>query len=195
MRPCGEKAKMPSVEQQYQNEIDELREQLAAKDAEIATIEQVVKEHGGLSLLSLVEAVRHIANSNLVNQQESERLRAALQQARILLDGLGHHSVKEAHLTEKIDKVIREALAASPPAKLAQSIYLEIGVERTAQDAQWGGSMHDDSHERFEWCEYIRKQNNSAVSSSHNPEVFEQRMVKVAALAVAAIESSRRQRG
>jgi hypothetical protein len=73
-------------------------------------------------------------------------------------------------------------------------IFGEITRERAAQDEQWGGPTHDDSHDRHEWCEYIRKQNNHAVSSAHNATVFEARMVKVAALALAAIESSRRQR-
>lgn len=75
-----------------------------------------------------------------------------------------------------------------------EDVFAEISAERERQDEQWGGETHDDSHERFEWCEYIRKQNNHAVSSAHNPAEFEARMVKVAALAVAAIESSRRQR-
>ena len=74
------------------------------------------------------------------------------------------------------------------------SPFDEINKERCAQDEQWGGQTHDDSHERFEWCVYIRKQNMLADHASSDPQEFEDRMVKVAALAVAAIESSRRQR-
>lgn len=69
----------------------------------------------------------------------------------------------------------------------------EISAERQRQDEQWGGPTHDDSHELFEWGEFIRKQNNAAISCSHTPREFEARMVKVAALALAAIEASRRQ--
>lgn len=79
-------------------------------------------------------------------------------------------------------------------------ILVKINAERLKQDAQWGGSIHDDSHGAFEWCEFVRKQIHLAGScqfGSVEPDAiaFEGRMVKVAALAVAAIESSRRQRG
>lgn len=73
-------------------------------------------------------------------------------------------------------------------------IFGEISGERARQDEQWGGSIHDDSHDLFDWCEYIRKQNNRAIGAALTPIAFEERMVKVAALAIAAIESSRRQR-
>ena len=46
-------------------------------------------------------------------EAERDRLRDTIQSARILLDGVGHDSVREARLTEKIDKVLRGALAAS----------------------------------------------------------------------------------
>jgi len=73
-----------------------------------------------------------------------------------------------------------------------QQIFSEISQERAAQDAQWGGPTHDDSHERFEWCAWIEKQNIYAFDASRSPVNFEARMLKIAALAVAAIESSRR---
>ena len=74
-----------------------------------------------------------------------------------------------------------------------QAIFDEIIAERAAQDEQWGGKAHDDSHDRFEWCCYISKQNSRADIASANGPLFEARMIKVAALAVAAVESSRRQ--
>ena len=70
----------------------------------------------------------------------------------------------------------------------------EIGIERRAQDQQWGGPAHDDAHVGTEWADYIHKQNTLASVQALNPEQFESRMVKVAALAIAAIESSRRKR-
>lgn len=76
-------------------------------------------------------------------------------------------------------------------------IFGEITRERASQDEEWGGATHDDSHERYEWAVFIRKQNNlgeQAAYYSTKAEEFESRMVKVAALALAAIESSRRQR-
>ena len=74
-------------------------------------------------------------------------------------------------------------------------IFAEIAQERTAQDEQWGGKAHDDSHERFEWLDWIHKQERLAFDVFYKPADFERRMVKIAALAIAAIESSRRQRG
>ena len=71
------------------------------------------------------------------------------------------------------------------------AIVAEIERERAAQDRQWGGPTHDDSHNRLDWCEYIRKQAGLALRATNGRE-FEERMIKAAALAVAAIESSRR---
>lgn len=72
-------------------------------------------------------------------------------------------------------------------------LFGEISRERTAQDEQWGGAIHDDSHEPWEWCNCIAKQNRLA-RDADEVEEYESRLVKVAALAIAAIESSRRQR-
>ena len=71
---------------------------------------------------------------------------------------------------------------------------VDIAAERDAQDKQGGGLVHDDSHERFEWCSFIGKQVRAADLYAGDPLKFESRMIKVAALAIAAIESSRRQR-
>ena len=76
--------------------------------------------------------------------------------------------------------------------------------ERTAQVEQWGGNDHDDHHNR-----YIMKQLDRARYEPYSPESeervirtfsianaaeFEARMVKVAALAIAAAQSVRRRR-
>lgn len=77
-------------------------------------------------------------------------------------------------------------------------LFSEISRERARQDEEWGGSVHDDSHELFEWFYYITKQIRLAKEEPYEMTSgqinFEERMVKVAALAIAAIESSRRQR-
>ena len=72
----------------------------------------------------------------------------------------------------------------------------EIEAERKRQDAQWGGPAHDDGHDRFDWCRFIERflsladrPGNAAAS-----EIFEAQMVKIAALAIAAVQSSRRKR-
>lgn len=73
-----------------------------------------------------------------------------------------------------------------------QKILSEVGTERVLQDRQWGGPDHDDHHTKNEWRWFIVKQMGEPTVSS---EDFEHRMIKAAALAVAAVESSRRKRG
>ena len=63
-------------------------------------------------------------------------------------------------------------------------LFAEIAKERRLQDEQWGGPMHDDQHPWADWLGFIQKQVKSATSPD-----FRERMVKVAALAIAAIES------
>lgn len=77
--------------------------------------------------------------------------------------------------------------------KQREIIVAEIITERAAQDQQWGGSKHDDHHGPGDWCSYIDKQRRLARDEDEQIP-FEMRMIKIAALAVAAIESSRRQR-
>lgn len=80
-------------------------------------------------------------------------------------------------------------------AELATVLGTEIADERARQDAQWG-SAHDDMHVTSDWVEFICKHANRAVTttSGHvSPEHFEKQMIRVAALAVAAVQSMRRQ--
>ena len=37
-------------------------------------------------------------------------------------------------------------------------IHVEIKAERLRQDAEWGGSTHDDVHEPEKWCGFLRHQ-------------------------------------
>jgi hypothetical protein len=70
---------------------------------------------------------------------------------------------------------------------------VEVLGERVLQDNQWGGSIHDDQHSIHHWAKYLRHQ----VWRATHPDrmAFERRMVKVAALAMAAFESNRRKHG
>lgn len=78
-----------------------------------------------------------------------------------------------------------------------EGIVLDIFAERDRQDAQWGGPDHDDSHSARDWLVYVNKQVETAIGETLSddttqlvdPEHYRQRMVKIAALAVAAIES------
>lgn len=76
-------------------------------------------------------------------------------------------------------------------------ILFDIIAERVAQDKQWGGPEHDDAHRGVDWLRYINRQSTLAcnetlsddASEVVDPEGYRARMVKIAALAIAAIES------
>lgn len=70
----------------------------------------------------------------------------------------------------------------------AKSVLAEVVEERRRQDKQWGGPEHDDTHRHSEWGAYIRKQ-LAGIPSAFDDDKNRARFVKIAALAVAAIES------
>lgn len=74
------------------------------------------------------------------------------------------------------------------------AVYAEVWAERARQDRLWGRA-HDDSHTPNEWIAYITRYSGEAAYSFiwRTPGVFERQafraaMVKIAALAIAAIE-------
>lgn len=86
---------------------------------------------------------------------------------------------------------------AKPSAK-QQSIYSEITAERQYQDQQWGGPDHDDDHSIHDWIAFITVYGARAVESSQwglVPQLSRSSFIKIAALAVAAIESLDRSSG
>jgi hypothetical protein len=62
------------------------------------------------------------------------------------------------------------------------------------QDEQWGGPKHDDKHGTYAWVTLIRDFVHEASATQSNPEIYEDKMLDVAALAIKAIQSSRRKR-
>lgn len=79
------------------------------------------------------------------------------------------------------------------PKEMANVLYA-VAVEREAQIKQWGGAKADDSNSPGEWVTYIVKQAGYIIMGRESDSV-EQRFVKIAALAVAAVESLKRRRG
>ena len=81
--------------------------------------------------------------------------------------------------------------------EVLERVLLDVKVlrdvldERRRQDAQWGGPEHDDEHVASDWLTYIRHQADHAKVQARvdNPAGYRERLVKIAALAVAAIES------
>ena len=76
-----------------------------------------------------------------------------------------------------------------------QAIFHQIEDEREYQDSKWGTEF-DDKNTANDWARYIMDYTCKAtVMSGFNQEDFEKHMMKVATLAVAAIETSRRNGG
>jgi hypothetical protein len=79
-------------------------------------------------------------------------------------------------------------------------VYDDIHDERMRQNKQWGGPNHDDGHVPEDWLQFIEHQLDRAcdiVDINYYPKheedavagAFRKRMVKIAALAVACVES------
>ena len=82
-------------------------------------------------------------------------------------------------------------------------IYEEIKAERVRKDEEWGGAAHDDVHEPEKWCGFLRHQirlADRAACSLATDEItgveeqalidgYRERLIKIAAVAIAATES------
>ena len=70
-------------------------------------------------------------------------------------------------------------------------LWYGICEERERQDRQWGGPEHDDTHSRRDWvsliCRFLGKADRHADEMA--VDGYQQAMISVAALAMAAIES------
>lgn len=64
----------------------------------------------------------------------------------------------------------------------------EIANERARQDQKWGGPEHDDDHNTFDFIVFIQAYLIKAEFSTSTEE-GRRRLIQVAALAVAAVES------
>ena len=78
---------------------------------------------------------------------------------------------------------------------MTRPVFAEVSDERDRQDAKWGGPDHDDNHTLGNWTawlSFIDEHNRKAFSPDNSEEAydnFRRRMIEVAALAVAAVES------
>jgi len=71
------------------------------------------------------------------------------------------------------------------------NVLADVAIERLAQDKKWGGPKHDDEHGIEDFCSFANNKLWKAVMASHdeNDEEARKRLIQVAALAVAAVES------
>lgn len=88
----------------------------------------------------------------------------------------------------------RRVLRNAEESEDRDGIYAAIDVERDYQDDRWGTAF-DDLNTSNDWCSYICRYATNAASFNASPAHFREQMVKVAALAVAAIEATDRNMG
>jgi len=71
------------------------------------------------------------------------------------------------------------------------NVLVEISDERERQDKKWGGAGHDDQRHPQDFVQLIEDYAGWArvMAGMNNPEKTRKRLIQVAALAVAAIES------
>lgn len=79
-------------------------------------------------------------------------------------------------------------MTATPEISKKAQIWHQILDEREYQDKKWGGPEHDDEHNNHDWVSFIIKHLGRAVVWPFSPKTFRQQMIRVAALAVAAVE-------
>jgi hypothetical protein len=78
-----------------------------------------------------------------------------------------------------------------------ESILEEIRQERAHQDKKWGGPSHDDVHSPYDWSAFILTYLGQSISDfvkesgrvEPKLRAFRYNMIKVAALAIAAVEA------
>jgi hypothetical protein len=82
------------------------------------------------------------------------------------------------------------------------SVIGEVVTERQRQDARWGGAYWDDSHSTNDWLAIMVRHlglagndGDTMIPSGADMVRYRRQMIRVAALAVAAVESIDRLRG
>lgn len=68
-------------------------------------------------------------------------------------------------------------------------LWEEIEIERKAQDEVWGGPEHDDDLTVSDWIALVCKHAGKAFMFPFDGRKFRRQMIRVAAIAVAAIQS------
>jgi len=110
-------------------------------------------------------------------------------------------AVRRAHARSSVRCIAREVLNDCSDLSFdrvtatdsIERIVMELKLLRAAQDEQWGGPEHDDTHTWGDWTWFIIKFNDRATQAISHDD-FEYQMKQVMGLAVAAIQSSRRKR-
>lgn len=95
----------------------------------------------------------------------------------------------------QLDDVLKWLEKGNPSVSLTEicesSSMLQLVLERKRQDAKWGGHEHDDQHSTQEFVQLIEDYAGWArtMSGMNSHQKARNRLIQVAALAVAAAES------
>lgn len=82
------------------------------------------------------------------------------------------------------------AIYNTPP--IRRRVLMQIARERTKQEHKWGGAEHDAKHTHHDWTAIIVREMASAVFTDAGEPEFRMAMLKVAAVAAAAVEAADR---
>lgn len=85
-------------------------------------------------------------------------------------------------------QAMAEPVAVTPVKGSAAGVLLEVVLERERQDEEWGGPEHDDAHDANDWVNFIEVRAQRAWNA-RTGKGYRKRMVQIAALAVAAVQS------
>ncbi len=109
-----------------------------------------------------------------------------------LLHRLDYPKATEAEKLELVE-AFRNAIIAATEAKVREeyAVVSEVVAERVRQDGKWGGPEHDDQHSTADFVQFIEDWAGwaRAMAGMNSHDKARRRLIQVAALAVAAVES------
>lgn len=110
------------------------------------------------------------------------------------IDTLGVKEIKAIVETDSIVDGVKQDFSTIACDRVRRlRVYKKYDKERRKQDEQWGGPEHDDQHGPEEWADFIGKQltklKTATESTANTDKEIRRRLVKIGALATAALES------
>ncbi len=90
----------------------------------------------------------------------------------------------EAIEEERLQKRLAQLAELGTTSRVLQ----DVEWERDEQNQKWGGAGHDDQHGPRDWAAFITEHLGKALDA-RDARTYRRRMVEVAALAVAAVET------
>lgn len=106
------------------------------------------------------------------------------------LRGLEREAVQQGLLLNAMLRNILQAYGMqSADRSGAHTVMMEVIAERAKQDSKWGGPIHDDQHGLEYFCGSINTRTAEMARGFESANQARARLIEIAALAVAAVES------